>query len=511
MLLDTASSYAFTGGSRQSIAHKLTEKSAARPSEKVATLSRVLQRLSPAMPASPRLKEAADGGWEAVSPEQRLIQRVTMGATAFENATVEQIGYRSYLERQIVPGQLDDAPLESALRQALPTLSLTPAERVFFYNQEPEVPLFEFWIATVLRSIYSPRQLFERMVVFWSDHFSIDTTSDFGIFFKPTDDEEVVRRHALDTFPALLRASAHSPAMLSYLTNDTNLKDHPNENYARELMELHTLGPDAFTEQDVKEVARCFTGWGFNKDGSPDYGRFQFDASAHDSGEKTVLGHTIPAGGGVEDGEEVLTILAQHPETARFVARKLLRYLWGYDPPEWRVQRVADTYLATGGSIPAMLRQILRRRWLTQATPKLKRPYHLVCSTVRALFASVQQPNYLLFELLQAGQLPFNWAPPNGYPDSRGYWSAFLLPRWGFSSRVMLSELGVEPGLGAYLNPSIRSAVLTDRIDYLLTNQTMTHAARSRIRRFLGPNPRASERVAQALGIGIASPDFQEY
>ncbi len=512
MLLDTASSLAFTGGRRQSIAQLLTEKASLSPGAKIATLSRALKGLAPALPATRRLKEEpADGGWQAITPEQRLIQRTTLGATAFDYMVLEETGYRGYLERQLAFDQLDDQPLESALHEALPTLSISPAERYFFYSEEPEIPLFEFWIATVLRSIYSPRQLFERMVILWSDHFSIDTTSDLGLFFKPTDDEETIRRHALDSFPALLRASAHSPAMLSYLTNDTNFKDHPNENYARELMELHTLGPDEFTQQDVREVARCFTGWGFGKNAGRNFGRFDFDAAAHDSGEKTVLGHIIPAGGGIEDGEAVLSILAEHPATARLISRKMIRYLWGYEPPEWRVQRLADTYLATGGDIRAMLRVILSRRWLAKATPKLKRPYHLVTSTVRALFADIDEPLYLLFELLEAGQLPFNWAPPNGYPDSRDYWSSFLLPRWSFSSRVMLPEVGVTPQLDDFLNPHIRSAVLTARIDWLLTNQTMTQPARSQLRRFLGPPPRTPEHVAQAIGIAIASPDFQEY
>ncbi len=512
MLLDAASSFAFTGDRRQPFARKLADKARQDPTAKMAALCRAAATLSPALPTRQQLKAAhGDGGWQAVTPEQRLLQRTTLGATAFDHQVLEQVGYRGYLEQQLTLDQLDDQPLESVLRQALPTLSLSPAERLFYYSDEPEVVLFEFWFATVLRSIYSPRQLFERMVIFWSDHFSIDTTSDLALFFKPTDDESVIRAHALDNFPALLRASAHSPAMLSYLTNDTNLKDHPNENYARELMELHTIGPDAFTERDVKEVARCFTGWGFNREPNSQFGQFQFDAGAHDRGEKTVLGHTIPAGGGIEDGETVLSILAEHPETARLVSRKLIRYLWGYEPSEWRIQRIANIYQSTGGDVRAMLRTILRRPWLAKATPKLKRPYHLVTSAVRALFAEVNQPLYLIFELMQAGQLPFNWAPPNGYPDSQEYWSAFLLPRWSFSSRIMLPEVGVTPQLGKFMKPNLRSALLRDRIDWLLTHQTMTQTSRSEVRRFLGPPPRTPHHVAQAIGIAIASPEFQEY
>ncbi len=222
------------------------------------------------------LEKRRPGPPRGVSPEQRLIQRLSLGWNLAERQLIGQLGYEAYLERQLDYEAIDDSFLEQPLVEALPTLSMSPAQLLQSYIGEPSVPVVELLLATLYRSLYSPRLLFDRMVIFWSDHFNIDLFGEAGFLLKPTDDREVVRRYALSSFPELLWASAHSPAMLSYLTNDTNDQDHPNENYARELMELHTMGADrGYTEQDVKEVARCFTGWGFRGPApAPLFGRF---------------------------------------------------------------------------------------------------------------------------------------------------------------------------------------------------------------------------------------------
>ena len=175
---------------------------------------------------------------------QRLIQRVTMGWTLAEQAVFDDLGYKGYLERQLDPESIDDFGLEEALQDALPTLAMSPAELIDRYENNPGVPIFELIVASIYRSIYSPRGLYERMIHFWSDHFTVHLLSGIGYLLKPTDDRDVIRANALGTFPELLSASAHSPAMLIYLTNDSNVFGHPNENYARELMELHTMGAD---------------------------------------------------------------------------------------------------------------------------------------------------------------------------------------------------------------------------------------------------------------------------
>ncbi len=471
----------------------------------------LLDRYRPSPPALEARMSALGG---AASLEHKLLQRTTLGATVADLEEIEALGRRDYLERQLHPESIDDGGLEEALLGALPSLAMTPWEQVVtYYEEEPFIPAFELLVATFFRSIYSPRQLFERMAIFWTDHLNIHLFSDIGIFLKPKDDRDVVRRHALGTFPDLLRASARSSAMLGYLTNDSNVRGHPNENYARELMELHTLGVDGgYTEEDVKEVARCFTGWAFwGPEAGPELGEFFFNPAAHDFGAKTVLGHHIPAGGGVEDGERVLDILLAHPSTARFIAGKLLRYLWGYAPRERAVDRLAKVYLDTAGDIPAMLRAALAWSLLATGTPKLKRPYHLMVSSLRALFAGVQNPFFLFESLLAAGHVPFDWPPPNGYPDSAGYWAGLVVPRWNFAAEAFVNEAaGVELDL-PFLDPSLPPEQMRLILDLLLLGGTMTPQTSQALGSFLAASPPTQKTVREAIGLTVSSPEFQHY
>src|SRR5712692_4635077 len=184
------------------------------------------------------------------------------------------------------------------------------------------------------------------MVHFWTDHFNIDSSKAECKWLKAADDRDVIRPHAMGRFPDLLRASALSPAMLWYLDGRFNRKrdgdDKPNENYARELLELHTLGVHGgYTQRDVMEVARCLTGWTLEtrpfwlSHAIRPRNAFWFDSARHDDGEKIVLGHRIPPGGGEKDGDRVLDILAQHPATARFIATKICRHFLGDDTGPW--------------------------------------------------------------------------------------------------------------------------------------------------------------------------------
>ena len=232
---------------------------------------------------------------------QFLLNRITMGFSLEEHALAQGMGYEGYLEYQLDHLAIDDSALELRL-QSLPTLTMTSKQLFDTFvagGGNQAVPVLELEQAATLRAIHSKRQLFERMVEFWSDHFNVDHVDGQVRVLKTADDRDVIRQHALGTFPALLRASAHSGAMLVYLDNYTNVASAPQENYSRELMELHTLsvsGP--YTETDVKEVARCLTGWTIWRQNFPNYGDFRFRLQDHDQGAKTVLGVFIPPAGG---------------------------------------------------------------------------------------------------------------------------------------------------------------------------------------------------------------------
>jgi uncharacterized protein (DUF1800 family) len=463
---------------------------------------------------SPRAAvEAAAGGAKRLAAAERLIRRATMGWTLAEQRELDELGYDAWLERQLAYEAIDDTEVEAVLAGALPTLAMTPAEILARYEGDPESPIFELIIATLLRGIYSPRQLFERMVLFWTDHFNIHLFADTGYLLKPTDDREVIRRYALGSFPELLSASAHSPAMLSFLTNDSNFAGHPNENYAREVMELHTLGAAGFSEHDVKEVARCFTGWTFaGTPAGPDFGRFRFDQSAHDPGPKSVLGHSIVDSVGASDGLRVIEILAGSGDTARSIATKLLRWFWGYEPRSHHVQQVAGTYLESGGDLRKMVRKILKKNKMKSAKPKLKRPLHLQTSALRALFAEVGHPGYLVEQLLRAGHLPFDWAPPNGYPDSEGYWSGFILPRWNFAATFLWKKAGAAIRFELpFVDASLPLPEVVAGIDTFLFNGGMTEATRRTLLEFLATGKLSQNLIHDAIGLAVAAPEFQEY
>ena len=207
----------------------------------------------------------------------------------------------------------------------------------------------------------------------------------------------------------------------------------PNENYARELLELHTLGVDGgYTQSDVYEAARSLTGWrlrtGWRK------GTVYFDASLHDDGEKRVLGQLIPAGGGAADLDRIIDIACSHPSTARHIATKLVRRFVSEDVPASLVTRVAEVFTATDGDIKSLLRTILASDEFKAAKGlKFKRPFQYIVSSLRALGADTHAHQPLIEYLQRMGQGPFQYPTPDGYPDRAAPWLGTLLWRWNFA------------------------------------------------------------------------------
>jgi uncharacterized protein (DUF1800 family) len=249
--------------------------------------------------------------------------------------------------------------------------------------------------------------------------------------------------------------------MLVYLDNADSRKEHPNENYARELLELHTMGVrSGYTETDVKEVARCFTGWTVRGRNQQQPGTFVFRAAWHDDGEKTVLGQTIPAGGGRADGERVLDILAAHPATATFIATKLCRRFISDQPDPATVDAVATVFRNAQGDIPTVLRALFSLPAFLQAPPKFKRPFEYFVGMARALDLKPRDPlkPAVLEPLRMMSHLPFDWAAPNGYPDVGAYWQSNLLLRWDVA---LAAAYGGLPGLITNLEALARTLGIT--------------------------------------------------
>ncbi len=390
------------------------------------------------------------------SPEYTVLKRTSFGPHRDELASIKNIGITDYLERQLDYENINVDALETEIATQFPLTLQTPAGLIQNFPNNIFDVATQMIAATQYRQMFSGRQLFEIMVEFWGDHFNIHLVNGLGPTLKPYDDRQVIREHALGNFRELLHASAKSPAMLFYLDNFFNQVGGPNENYARELMELHTLGVDGgYTEDDVKEVARCFTGWTlrFPNDATPaePYGEFVFADGIHDNLDKEVLGNPIVAGGGQSDGEQVLDILAAHPSTANFIATKLCRRFISDSPPQAAIDSVAAAFTSSNGEIKDTLRALFATpAFLDSADLKITRPSEYLAALVRALAPDTAYPPdkglFWFYAQNTLGQLPFYWPTPDGFPDQQSYWASTggLLNRWRLS---FLSFAGIIPGV----------------------------------------------------------------
>jgi uncharacterized protein (DUF1800 family) len=445
----------------------------------------------------------------------RLVHRATMGFSEQEYALARQLGYEGYLEYQLAHEFIDDSAMDTILGNQARFSSLTMT-----YTQLLALPggqvANECVDAAIMRCVFSKRQLFERTVEFWTDHFNIDITGERNAVFKAIDDREVVRPHALGNFWTLLDASAHSPAMLYYLNNDISVAGNPNENYARELMELHTMGATGgYTQQDVIEVARCFTGWTIWRDAAATPGLFRYNSAVHDTGQKVVLGNVIPArsaAAGVQDGLDVLAILRTHPSTASYVSGKLCHWLLGDAVPQGVIDSVAAVYLASQGDIKAMVRQALRPNHLAAAGLKYKRPWHHFISAMRALPTTITNSASIRSRLLSAGQPRFAWPTPDGYPDKIDYWVGNIMPRWNFGADMMNNALaGVSVNTTGLFTGLTTADQVMARINSLLMGGEMPRSETDPIGVYMQPTPTGATQQREALGLAIGAPSFQWY
>lgn len=349
-----------------------------------------------------------------------------------------------------------DAKKEDAGR--MPALQAAP--RPTPPPKNPQMVVTELQRAKLLRAVYSERQLFEMMVDFWENHFNIFANKDDDRYLLTSYDRDTIRPLAMGRFRDLLGATAHSPAMLFYLDNWRSSVPRPypankdraagvdgglNENYARELMELHTLGVDGgYTQKDVQEVARCFTGWTIQKPN--EQGLFLYRPGLHDDGEKIVLGHRILPGGGMADGERVLDILATHPATARFIATKLARRFISDDPPQSVIDRGAAVFLKTDGSIRETLRAIVMSPEFFSTTAyrtKMRSPFEYVAAAMRALNAETDGDRPVLDAIGRMGQPVFGRITPDGYADRADQWlsSGAMIARFNFASALATNRI----------------------------------------------------------------------
>lgn len=366
-----------------------------------------------------------------LDPAYRLLNRAAFGPSPGDLARLRKLGAVRWIDEQLNPEKIDDSRAAWRLRR-FESLLLDPAS---CYDFKKEVLRRDLTLHTMLSGVFSKRQLFEVMVGFWSDHFNISLEKGDCIYLKPADDRDVIRKHALGSFKDLLRASALSPAMLVYLDGAQNKygSGSPNENYARELMELHTLGVNGgYTQHDVGEAARALTGWTVGK--GSQRGKVWFEEKYHDDGVKTVLGKTIPSGGGRKDLDRLIEIVATHSSTAKYIAYKLCRHFVADEPPAALVSNTASVFRATDGDIKAVVASILNSREFASVPElcRVKRPMHYIISALRTTGADTFGEGFMN-SLSQMGQGLFEYPTPDGYPDDSSFWTGSLLFRWNFA------------------------------------------------------------------------------
>jgi uncharacterized protein (DUF1800 family) len=425
--------------------------------------------------------------------------------------------------------QMDDVviAMPPALRgQLMPVAPEYLRRKLLLSNNPLQLVAYDLSEGKLYRAILGNRQLQEQMVDFWYNHFNVSLDKGNDRFLVPSYEREAIRPHVLGRFRDLLEATATAPAMLFYLDNwesvAADISRRPgraasrpsrglNENYGRELLELHTLGVDGgYSQEDVTQVARCFTGWTIK---NPQAGSiFTYNDRVHDKGEKIVLGVKIPAGGGKDDGEKVLDILAKHPSTARFISKKLAQRFVADDPPPELIDRMARTFLDTGGDIRAVMTTMLTsNEFLSRGAyqSKVKTPFEMIVSSIRATGAQVDYA-FPLAERLdkRLGQPLYRKREPTGYSSANAEWinSAALLERMNFAldltqnkvqgTKVDQSRFHQDPNQTARLmlftNPS---ASTRNAIDKALAEQKTK-------------NPKAPS-PALVAGLIIGSPDFQ--
>lgn len=445
------------------------------------------------------------------------LDRLAYGPRPDSIERASSMGLERWVERQLEPAA--DPGVEGRLA-SFRTLGYSLAQANALYDGDPRslaLATQEFVSAHFVRAAHAENQLTEVLTEFWFNHFNVHAGDALVRIGLTRYELDAIRPHALGRFRDLLGAVAGSWSMMAYLDNYLSSARSINENYARELMELHTMGVDGgYSQRDVEEVARAFTGWGIDRRA----GSFVFRGPAHDNGAKTVLGQRLPAGQGQKDGFDVLDILARHPSTARFIATKLCRRFVSDDPPDALVARCAETFSDTSGDIAEVMRTLVASGdfWNEAfGSGKIKTPHEYVISVLRAVGAEVTNARSLsdarAGEGLSAmGQPTYFALDPTGWSDRGADWipnPGSHLARMNFALALMSQTLpGVTVDVRALVgnadanDAEAATAALNERIFGGMLPADAVTACRSVTRSGLPAS-------LKAVGLALASPAFQ--
>lgn len=434
----------------------------------------------------------------AAADPAHLLLRTTYGLTPGLLAEATAAGPSGWIEQQLDPAGIDDRVCDELVGR-FDWLDRSAAEVRAGMSEGDWKAMNDLTQAALARACWSRRQLFEVMVDLWGNHLNVTCPSSEVWDVRAVDDRVVYRAHALGRFSDMLVASAQSPSMLRYLNGDSSTKTRPNENYGRELLELHTVGVGAgYTETEVRQSALVFTGMTVD-DAS---GTFRYRAQDHHVGPLSVLGWSSPnssADGGVAVAESYLRYLAVHPLTARRIATRLAVRFVSDSPPAALVERLAATYLAQDTQIKPVLRQLFASpEFAASAGQKTRRPVEDLTAVVRGL--GIEPPlvgkdpiGSLHWMSYERGQAPLGWHPPDGYPDVAVAWQGAGTTLTMWEQQLTLAggwwpEQLQHPGAASLLptpRPTTNGA-LVDALSRRLLNRTLPPTERTCLLAFVG-------------------------
>lgn len=401
-----------------------------------------------------------------------VLSRLAYGGRPGQHVQVAKVGWKAWAATQLLPREINDSALDQRLEQQCPSLKyrLAQLEGLARTGDRTEQRKAkdrikdELRTAVLLRAVYSERQFQEVILEFWRNHFNVDVNK--VPFLATHFEEHALRENVFGKFSDLLLATAKHPAMLVYLDNYVSTRQGVNENYARELMELHTLGVDnGYSQSDVVALAHVLTGWtcGWRPgaSGDRDYDFF-FNAKAHDPAPASVVGLSLSGELGMADGEAAIRHLANHENTARFIAGKLCRYLVSDQPSKELVGRIAAVFRQTDGDLREVYRAIIFDPEFTSANAfrsKVKTPFEFVVSVLRMTAAEIKSPDRIFKELQLMGEPIYECVEPTGYSDAREAWldPGVMVYRWNFAIQLVSGKLAGVSGGAEFVDPVLNA------------------------------------------------------
>lgn len=438
--------------------------------------------------------------------DKKLLRRINYGVTPEDIAEIESLGYDAYLEKQLNSDLIDDSACEQRIDVLAPRMRMDLLTMNSFTGSDAFHNVHHYRNALAIRAISSKRQLHQKMHEFWSDHFYIDEKPIFGAV---ADYHRGIHARALTTFRDLLVYSANHGAMMDYLDNRESTVGRINVNYAREILELHTVSVNGgYTEEDIYETANIFTGWWTPPHFGDELhnGIFEFKPEYKTPGSRTVMGKIFNQTGKAQ-GDAMLEWLAAHPRTIQHIATKLCQFFLGRNPNANLLVKIGEAW-GTQGDIKAVLRVILHQSEIQFIQPKFKRPFHLVMGAMRQTGMQYDNVGGLLYQVYTMNHNPLYWGQPDGYPHSFAHWAAGIVPRINFALGIVNRQVWQTIPFDINQFTGMSDVDRMNWINERLFLGELPVSEQIWIRRYLKGST-SNERARAAVGIALSCPTYQ--